>query len=258
VNCAERRRAEKLAERKLSAGMEADNRDPYVMVALVRRLHERLEFAKQTGDVSPFVRYLFQNTEATRESMADVPVACAKGCSHCCNIWVATSAPEVLHVAKIIKSRGPAAIEKVQAAYMATKNFPFDQRDQHPYPCPLLDDHLCSIYPDRPNVCRLAASGDADICARSYNNITDEDIPTPIMYLMGRGAYAIAIAIALKHSGFAPVAYEYNSALHLALQRDDAERAWLSGENVFSGAVSESGSAFENPDAQTLYDMAFG
>lgn len=257
MNRAERRREEKLAEKALARGMEADNQNPYLMVALVRNLHDRLESAKRIGNVDPVVRYLFQNVEATRASMADVPIACAKGCSHCCNIWVATSAPEILHIAKIIKSRGASAIAKVQAAYMATKDFTFDERDQHPYPCPLLEDHLCSIYVDRPKVCRLAASGDADICARSYSNITNEDIPTPVLYLMGRGAYAIAMAIALRHAGFNPVAYEFNSALYIALQRDDAEQAWLSGDDVFAGAIAEAGSAFENPDAQTIYEMAF-
>lgn len=149
---------------------------------------------KRTGNIDPPVRLLHTAINATLRGLSDVAIACKKGCSHCCHTWVSVAAPEALYVAKIVQSRDDVAIEKVRSAHASTKEYDFETRAVHPYPCPLLEDVVCSIYDFRPKVCRLAASADAEICARTYHNITNENVPTPMMHLVGRSAYAMVMA----------------------------------------------------------------
>jgi Fe-S-cluster containining protein len=201
---------------------------------------------------------LLHNTvNATLHGLSDIAVACKKGCSHCCHIWVSVSAPEALFTAKIVKQRGDAAVEKVRLAHQQTKDYDFDTRDQHPYPCPLLEDDLCSIYDARPNACRLAASGDAEICARTYHNITNEDVPTPVMYLGSRSVYGIAMAAGLRKAGLPYHGYEFNASLLRALETDQAEQRWLAGEDLFADIHRDPVDIFAHPQAQRLYEHAF-
>jgi hypothetical protein len=67
-------------------------------------------------------------------------------------------------------------------------------------PCPALVDNLCSNYANRPNVCRSASSIDADVCKRSYVELSGEDIPTPAPHIMVLGVFATALAGALNRA----------------------------------------------------------
>ena len=116
---------------------------------------------------------------------------------------------------------------------------------------------MCSIYDSRPKVCRLAASADADICARTYHNITNEDVPTPMMYLVGRSAYAMVMAAGLRHAGLPHRGYEFNGALSRALETDQAEQRWLAGDDIFADVHRDPEDVFSNPQAQILYRYAF-
>lgn len=259
MNRVERRRQAKQDEKLLVRGIDPESQDPEPTAALARHLYALFERAKQDRDIDLPVRYLHSKVDATLRGLRDIPVACKKGCSHCCHIWVSATAPEVLFIAKLLRRRGnPAAGDKIKAANLHTKDFEFDVRDQHPHPCPLLEDDTCSIYESRPAACRLAASADAEICARSYHNLTNEDIPTPFMHLLARSAYAVAFAIAMKHAQLPYQSYEFNAALTRAMERADAERAWLAGEDVFSGVMREPNDPFSEAPTQLMYNHAFG
>src|SRR6202051_2196360 len=228
---AERRRQAREDEKRLVRGIDPESTDPQLTAAMSRLLHSLFETAKRTGNIDPPVKFLHSRVDATVRGLRDVPIACRKGCSHCCHIWVSATAPEILSISKILRRRGRSAISKVHAAHTETRDYEFDVRDEHPFPCPMLDNNMCSIYEFRPKACRLAASADASICARSYLNVTNEDIPTPMIYLVSRSAYAVALASALRYSQLPFHAYEFNSGLARALERSDAEQAWLSGED---------------------------
>ena len=205
-------------KRSVAFGINPESLDIAVPAAMARALSALFNEAKRTGDIDPPVTLLYTTINATVRGLSDVPVACKKGCSHCCYTWVSVTAPEALSIAKIIKRRGDATIEKIRLAYQQTKDYDFDARTQHPLPCPLLEEDLCSIYDARPKVCRLAASGDAEICARTFHNITDENLPMPVMHVTARGAYAIVMTAALRHAGLPYHAYEFNAALTRALE----------------------------------------
>jgi hypothetical protein len=225
----------------LPGGIDPASSDPAIPVALARELAALFDAAKRTGNIDPPVRLLHTAVNATLRGLPPIAIACKKGCSHCCHTWVSVSAPEALYVAKIVQSRGDAAIEKVRSAHAQTKEYDFETRPEHPHPCPLLEDDACSIYDSRPKVCRFAASADADICARTYHNITNENVPTPMMRVVGRSAYAMVMAAGLRHAGLAHRAYEFNGALARALATDQAEQRWLAREDIFAGASRDLG-----------------
>ena len=51
--------------------------------------------------------------------------------------------------------------------------------------------------------------------------------------------------------------YEFNSALVRAIDTEDAERSWLSGQDIFSDVLREPGDLFSDTHAQRLYEYAF-
>jgi hypothetical protein len=204
------------------------------------------------------VKYFHGKVEATLKGARDVRLACAKGCSHCCHAWVSATAPEVLFLAKLIRTRGETAIEKVRAAHLATGDYDFTVRDRHPHPCPLLEADLCTVYESRPAACRFAVSVDAAACARVLRQLLPGTIPTPMRHLKARGVYEMAMVIALRHAGLSHRYYEMNAALTRALSREDAEDAWLGGEDVFFGLRLDPNDALANRTTQLIYREAFG
>lgn len=255
---AKSRKAEIDALKRLGPRIDVTSRDPEsTAVVFARNLYSMLEAAKEEGDVDPPIQFILDKLDATIRAFGRLPIACKKGCSHCCYIWVSATAPELLSVAKIIKARGTEAIAKVRTAHEATKQFDFDSRANHPHPCPMLEDNVCSIYDSRPKACRLAASADAEICRRSYHNITNEDIPTPALHLAARSVYAIAFAVALKRSNLPYDAYEFNAGLICALDEPDAEKRWLAGEDIFSNVMRDPADIFAEPQTQRMFKHAF-
>ncbi len=143
-------------KRRVASGIDPESSDPTLPVAMARAMGALFIEAKRSGNVDPAVTFLYETINATVRGVADVPVACKKGCSHCCHTWVSVAAPEAIFIAKILKQRGNGIVEKVRLAHEHTKDYDFDTRDQHPQPCPLLDNDTCSIYDDRPEVCRAS------------------------------------------------------------------------------------------------------
>jgi Fe-S-cluster containining protein len=257
LNRQERKRQAKEDEKLLARGIDPRSTSANSMVAMARQLHALLERAKEERNITPAVLYLHAKVNSTIDGLRDVPVACKKGCSHCCRIWISVTAPEVIYISKRLRQRGEPVYERVKAAHLQTKDFPFGGQSRPPVPCPLLADDLCSIYEFRPKSCRFGASSDAAICERSYR-WSHEAIPMPITHTRGRGTYAVALACALRRATLPYAAYELNAALTRALEREDAEAAWLAGEDVFAGVLREPADPFLQPPVQTIYQQAFG
>jgi len=257
MNKGKRRRQWKQDQNILLKGVNLKSRDAEPIEALARALYNMLEEAKRDGRVDTPVKFLQSKVDASLQNLGDLPLACKKGCSHCCYVWVSATAPEVLYISKIVKRMGALAIERVREAHRRTKEYDFDTRHQHPHACPMLEDDVCSIYGSRPFACRFAASGSAEICARAYHDLSNESIPTPTTHMKGSSAYAFAMAAALRKAGFSPHAYELSAALVRAIDTDNAQRAWLSGENIFSGVMREPDDIFADPVAQQMYQHAF-
>lgn len=257
MNRNERRKAINLAGKKIVGGMAPDNADPFVLVALARELKAQIDGAKRSRNVDRAVQYFYKSVEGMIAKAGAVSIACGAGCSHCCNSWVSVNGLEALYIARLVRQKGPEAVEKVRLAHEATKTFAYDERDSHPTACPHLSNNTCSIYLQRPFPCRIAASSDAELCRRHYLEISGESIPAPPLYQRGGSAYAIAMGIALKAAGLPDTVYEFNGALYRALTRDNAEAEWLAGEDVFAGVLTDPNRTLDNPHNQALYELAF-
>lgn len=256
---ADRRRLAKDDQKLILKGIDPADTGIDEISAIARTLHTLLERAKRSKSVAETMSFLYSNVGATLSHLKDVEIACGKGCSHCCHIWVSATAPEALYIASRIRRKANSTVQfRIADAHQNTKQFAFDERDKHPYPRPMLENNACSIYDIRPMTCRFAASGDAEICARSYHNVTDENIPTPFMYVAGSGAYALAMSCALKRAGFIPAAYSFNSALEIALTNHNAEEEWLKGVDVFASVSRDPHDPFASPQFQRMYDSVFG
>lgn len=260
MNRAERRRREKDEDRRLARGFDSRLPAGPQMAALMRALGRKLEVAIQRRSVSPLMDFVHANMSAGTRLIADVGIACGRGCSHCCHSWVDASAPEVLYA---VKAMSPAArlraLGSVARICEQTGGKSFDERTALVTPCPLLQDHMCTVYEARPIVCRAAASADAAACSRSYLELSGEGIPVPSVWrVLGQG-YAVALEAAILHAGLVPAAREWNESLRLALADPGAEARWLAGEDVFGAAPrATEGGTFANPAWAAIYREAFG
>ena len=260
MNRAERRRQLKADRKLVERGLDIANRDSYQIVALMRVLHEHVREAIEAKSVQPLMAFIYSSMTETAKRLANAPLACKRGCSHCCHIWVAASAPEVIYaVSSIPAAKRSACRQSVLIAEQETRDKSFDDRAGMVTRCPLLDDNLCSVYSTRPIVCRTAASADAAICERSYLHLSGEDIPTPFVFMAARSGYDIGLCGALRREGLADTASELISALKLVLETPDAEQRWLRGEDIFASLPKDPGSDLMNvPANRVFYNEAFG
>ena len=258
MNRAERRRKSKDDERQLKNGIEAESSDPAGTAAMTRIMSDLLETAKRDRNIEPPVRFLHAKVDATLHAMRTVRVDCKKGCAHCCRVWVSATIPEVLFIAKAMRRRSEAALaERVVATHRITSAYDFASRQRLYQQCPLLVDDLCSVYETRPVSCRFWASANVAACLRVFRQSSGETVPTPMSYLKGRGAYEIALSLALKHVGLPHYYYELNAALTRALERADAESAWLGGEDVFFDVRRDPHDVSTDMLSRQLYKFAF-
>lgn len=82
--------------RQFTRGLNPLNQTPDQAAAFARSLVKLFQRAKGEGSVDGPISLINSRINATVRDLADAPIACGKGCSHCCHIWVSASAPEVL------------------------------------------------------------------------------------------------------------------------------------------------------------------
>jgi Fe-S-cluster containining protein len=251
MNRADRKRQLKEDETLVARGVSGES--PEIVFPLMRVLHDRVRVSIMRQSLSPLMDYLTDCLDKTGKFLRDVPIACGKGCSHCCNGWVAVTAPEAIFVAKTLRGANFDRLKTLVAdTYKITGAKTHDERESMVTACPLLQDDLCTVYGHRPLVCRTAASADASICERSFRQLTNEGIPTPLLFTSVRSIYATALKGAIKRAGLSHWSYEYNAALQASLGDTNIERAWLKGEDVFANVQTE-GDHYEG-----LYDQLMG
>lgn len=260
MNRAERRRQLKEAEKSIARGFDARNSASGQMVALIRALDRKLQASVQRRSVGPLMEFVYSSMSGGARLIGDAPIACGRGCSHCCHNWVDATPAEVLFAAKSLpEEQRPRAIEAVERLCGRTEGRPFEERAAMVTPCPLLEEDSCSAYEVRPIVCRSAVSADAEACRRSYIEMSGEGVPVPTVWrTLGHG-YSVALEAVLTHARLAARAREWNESLRLALGDPSAEARWFAGEDVFRGLPAASGrSTFDNPAWAAIYREAFG
>jgi Fe-S-cluster containining protein len=259
MNRSERRRQLKADSKLLMDGLDPINPDRDQLTALMRLLHEQLCTSRAEGSVNSMMAFLYENMGLSTRRLRQVPIACLKGCSHCCHTWVSASAPEVLFVRNTISPKSRERVrESILQAHRATGGKSPDERFRMATACPLLNERLCSVYAHRPIVCRTAVSLDANVCERSYVHFSGEAIPSPAWYSTVREGYDVALSGAIRREGLAYASYEFNAALKVVFENSDAERQWLSGEDIFSGlAQNQREDPFQSGAYRQIYESAF-
>ncbi len=184
--------------------------------------------------------------DVTLASQVQAPFACAKGCSHCCRTFVSATVPEILLVAHPIRAKPPTR-ERVTEAAAQCKAIPESRREIERVQCPILDDHACSEYKDRPLVCRSVLSNSLEACVRIFRANSGEPFPHAGPTLNIRAHMVVMMQAALMLSGLPHKHYELNQALAVALSRSDAEEQWLAGEPLFAGVAVDSADASTSP-----------
>jgi Fe-S-cluster containining protein len=256
----ERRRQAKEDERAMARGLDAARPDGPQIMVLMRLLHDRLEASRAAGAIAPLAAFFADNLKAAWRVEPKKALGCRMGCAHCCHAWVSARAPEVLIARRAISPRDLEAVKaSVEAAWARSGLAGPAERAAAAAPCPMLVDGACRIYAARPATCRTAVSMDASLCAQAFRpGAAPVDIPTPEFHIVMRRGYSIALAGALRRAGYEAASYEFVGAMRAALAREDAEGAWLGGEDVFAGVQTDPGSdPFAHPKNLQVYNLAF-
>jgi Fe-S-cluster containining protein len=109
------------------------------------------------------------------------PLACQKGCAHCCHfnveINVLEAEPLADRVRRLPEDQREATVQRLKAAHETLlRTGPL----RHRHPCPFLVDNECSVYDDRPLSCRSHVSVAVAFCITEFQTekaVLSEDDP---------------------------------------------------------------------------------
>ncbi|RYG26235.1 YkgJ family cysteine cluster protein [bacterium] len=160
------------------------------------------------------------------------PVACRKGCGHCCQVPVSTFAFEIFPIADHVRntwtSREKRGLMRRLRAYRATVAKP---GERHPW-CPFLHEGSCSIYEVRPTICRTHHSSDLAACLKDLSVRPPSAQPFHYAVVpLYDGAFE-----ALGARGGFPEGLEMALAVEIALREPKAMDCFLAGGDPFIAA----------------------
>lgn len=253
---ADRRRQAREEEALLARGLDPRSSDVAPLLALMRRLYDHVEKARRLHDLAPLLDYLYGRMQGTLAALRDVKVGCRRGCWFCCTTWVDATAPELIHAMRGVRRGSP----KAKRAAESDAKFgalAFAERGRTVAPCPMLEDNACSIYADRPALCRAAASTDAATCEKTFLMLSAEPFMSPVLHVRTGTDYALALAAALKQAGLNHRTLELMGGMARVLATENIEARWLDGEDVFAGLQTGPHDTLADPHHDALFRAAF-
>jgi Fe-S-cluster containining protein len=164
---------------------------------------------------------------------AKPPIACSKGCSHCCTTYVSATIPEILNLANTVR-RTIVRKERVLAAAETCKATPQLYREVNRVICPMLENHACSEYANRPVSCRYLLSKSLEVCEKILKHGQSAEFQYVDNIVIIRSFIIIMMKAALTMCGLPQQHYELNQALAIAMTTENAEARWLAGEPLFA------------------------
>jgi hypothetical protein len=224
--------------------LDISGASPRAVQANVRHMALMLLDTAVKDRASRAAAFAEQLIDATMERHVTQPVACGKGCSHGCTTNVSASLPEVLNLARGVKSN-PGAIMRIVKASARSQAMPQLQREVDRVVCPILEDHACAAYIHRPVVCRAVLSTSLESCVRIFTQGAREPFKYPDHLGSVRAFMTIMVRTALLLSGLPYQNVELTHALEVALTTTHAEERWLAGEPVFAAVAIDR--AEQNP-----------
>src|SRR3954452_25307162 len=198
-------------------------------------------------------------------------VACRSGCTYCCMVPVAASAPEVLAIATFVREqfdegRQAALDRRVEANISATEGMDMSQRDRVRLDCPFLEAGKCTVYEVRPIACRGYSSYSVEDCREDFERPgTGVEGHANGLRELVYGAIREGLAIACKSASVEHRLLELVRAYRIASEDSTLAETWQSrpdafetatGESVFPGPWSdELDQEFEGVYRETVHDL---
>ena len=177
MNRAMRKRLQRLSQSKGPAVRRGDPQQELADLLYQRQYQATLEILQQEEeDALKALRLAHSIHEASEQAYQvssealESKLDCRFGCAYCCHTPVQ---------AHIVDAIGAAA---ARLSTPLDYQLPTRQRDQLKkifLPCPLLDNGQCSIYAQRPVVCRAYQSSQVDACRQRFES-QDPTAPVPM------------------------------------------------------------------------------
>lgn len=204
----------------------ADARDPERMATAVITLHRRVD-------------------EALAATIAGhkVELACARGCSYCCNLRVQVQPYEAFRLAAWLRRHFDAprlqrVISRLRENVEKTRALGEEARKRTNIPCALLgDDGACTAYEARPAQCRRYHSTSIDPCKAFHADPSRDDIESGMHPAVAHNADVIITQArhAARGAGLNDDSVDMNLALLEALENPKSWRRWRDGKKAFVG-----------------------
>jgi UTP-glucose-1-phosphate uridylyltransferase len=205
------------------AAIQANTRYMTLML-LDTKLEQRASRAAQFAE---------QLMDAIMYEHATPPIACSKGCMHCCTTYVSATIPEILHLANSV-GRTIVRKERVMQAAAQAKATPQVYREVKRIICPMLENNACSEYAHRAVSCRYLLSKSLDTCIKILQRGEPAEFQFVDNIVAIRSFVIIMMKTALHLVGLPGQFYELNQALAIAVSTPNAEARWLAGEPLFA------------------------
>jgi len=182
----------------------------------------------------------FRHVQQTVEQViSEAPkVGCAAGCAHCCYQPVEVTIPEAILVALRLADPGDPRRQAVLDAAGVQRRLSAKRRRQPGRACPLLVDKHCSVYEDRPLMCRSVLAVDGEQCAAALariiaggEEILTEQFVNAQYFVLGDQA---GIRGLCKDMGLQSDLVELTEAVAAILRDPALVERWISGQRVFS------------------------
>jgi Fe-S-cluster containining protein len=183
-------------------------------------------------------------------------IACQSGCTYCCMVPVAASAPEVLAIATFVRDhfdeeRQAALDRRVEVNISATEGMDMSQRDRVRLNCPFLEAGKCTVYEVRPIACRGYSSYNVEDCREDYEHPgTGVEGHTNVLRELVFGAIREGLAIACKSASVEYRLLELVRAYKIASKDSTLAETWRNRPEAFETAIG--GSVFPGPWSDEL------
>jgi hypothetical protein len=185
-------------------------------------------------------------------------VACSVGCTSCCYQSVEATIPEAILIALRLADPEDPRRRRILDAAEALKGMSARERRRTGRPCPLLQNDRCSIYDDRPLMCRSVLSANAEGCRASLLSVLAGREELPNDYFIAaqyfiRGDVA-ALQGACKDLGLQHDVFDLVQMLAALIREPAIIERWLAGERVFVTVPSRSVPSANPEDADGSHE----
>lgn len=192
------------------------------------------------AEVMTFYRRLDDVIDASVKGH-QVKVACARGCSLCCNLRVEAAPYEAFVLAAWLRRRFTTerlaeVTARLRDNVARTEAMGVEARRRANIPCALLGpDGACSAYEARPGECRKFHSLRLATCEASYADPADDTIESPEHPAVAHNAAVIITKQrhAARAAGLDDTPGDLNFVLLEALENPKAERRFRDGKKAF-------------------------